>query len=67
VKKAIIKWLIRHWLKGYSLHRNPVRRKRDKIPAIKDIAQVAGFLEGGGNCHEKEMQNRGDLPERQGN
>jgi len=29
MKKTIIKWLIKHLLKGYSLHRNPIRRKRE--------------------------------------
>ncbi len=31
MKKRIIEWLIKHWLKGYHLHLNPSHIKSDFV------------------------------------
>lgn len=35
--KSLIKWLIKHWLKGYHLAKNPVR----KIKPLKEETDEA--------------------------
>ena len=56
MKKAIIKWLVQRYLKGYHLHKNPIKKmilvdretERERVMAL--IGDNVTF------CHDKRFE-----------